>query len=498
MKFDTRRLTIKQIHKDLIKKKYSVRDLITACLNCYEKYNKKINAILNLNERIIEEAEKCDKDFFKNNEIILEKPLFGIPFAIKDNYSTKGLPTTAGSKVLKDYIPPYDATVIRYLKKAGALIIGKSNMDAWGHGSSGENSDFGPTRNPFDCSKTPGGSSSGSAAALASGMCIASTGTDTGGSIRLPACFCNVVGLKPTYGRVSRFGIIAMGSSLDSIGHFTNSVYDSALILSITARIDPYDSTTFSLKNEIPFHFFLEGRQKTNSKDLFLESVIYNIYAKKNKKNFTLGVIKEFITDKGINLSVKKAFEKSCKLLEDNGFKLQEISIPHIKYSLSAYYIIVMAEISSNLGRMDGIRFGFNRSYFGAEAIRRILIGTYVLSAGYYDAYYKKALKIRTLIKNEFNKALESVDAIISPVSPSPPFKIGERSNDPVAMYLSDIFLTPVNLAGLPSLSVPTFPAEKMPSSIQIIAKQGYEALLFIIGSKFEAIRGKIGIPLKI
>jgi aspartyl-tRNA(Asn)/glutamyl-tRNA(Gln) amidotransferase subunit A len=468
-------LTIKEALGQLQQKKLSSVELVKACLYNIEKKNKQVNAILTINDAALDDAILADKQF--NNlttEQLRQKPLLGIPIVLKDAYSTKGLRTTAASKLLENYIPPYDATVVKKLKEAGAIIVGKANMDAWAHGSSGENSDFGPSKNPYALEHTPGGSSSGSAASIASGMGLMATGTDTGGSIRLPAAFCNLVGLKPTYGRVSRYGIIAMGSSFDSIGHMTKTVWDNAYVLSITAGKDELDATTsnFSVPD-------------------------YTSNLEKSIAGLKVGVIKEFMTD-GMNPEVRNVTQTAYKRLEEKGCKLVEISLPHIDYAMATYYILIPAEVSSNLGRMDGVRFGFSRDHFGDEAKRRIMIGTYTLSAGYYEAYYNKALKVRTLIKQDFEKAFEKVDVIAAPVSPSLPFKLGEKANDPLSMYLSDIYVCPMNLAGVPSLAVPAGYANGFPVGIQFAGPHFSEHLLYQIAYQYEQARGYLHLKPKL
>ncbi len=452
-------LTIKPALNGLRKKEFSSLELVNYCFKQIAKKNPKLNAFLALNkEKALKEAGKADKSRSQGTEL----PLLGIPLAVKDIFLTKGLKTTAGSKVLDNYIPSYSATVVEKLENAGAIIVGKTNLDAWAHGSSGENSDFGPTKNPWNPEFVPGGSSSGSAVAVASNMCFASTGTDTGGSIRLPASFCGVVGLKPTYGRVSRYGIIAMASSLDSIGHFTKNVEDSALILSITAGKDPYDATT--------------SDEKVDN---------YKTYSEKDIKGVKIGLPKKYFS-KGLDKRVKERTEKAVKVLEKQGVKIEEISLPNTEYAIACYYIIQPAEVSSNLARYDGIRYGNNRTYFGDEAKRRIILGTYVLSSGYYEAYYKRAMLIRTLIKRDFDKAFKKVDAIITPISPTLPWKLGERVDDPLKMYLSDIFTVTANLSGIPGLSVPIGFIDGLPTGMQILGPQFSEKLLFKIGYAYE------------
>lgn len=455
-------LTIKSALVNLRKKEFSSTELVKNCLEQIKKKDKKLNAFITVDEKgALIQAKEADKKIKDGVNI----PLLGIPIALKDLFLTKGLRTTAGSKVLKDYIPQYDATVVKKFYEAGAIIIGKTNCDAWAHGSSGENSDFGPTKNPFDMDYVPGGSSSGSAVSVAADMALAATGTDTGGSIRLPASFCNVVGLKPTYGRVSRYGIVAMSSSMDSIGHFTKTVEDSALILSITSGKDPFDSTTPD--EPIPNYF------KNTQKGI---------------KGLTIGVPSYSSDDFEINYKLEPfiKFKEAVKVLENLGARIIKLDFPNEKYAIAAYYILQPSEVSSNLARYDGIRYGDDRTTFGDETIRRIMLGTYTLSSGYYDAYYKKALKVRTLIKKDFEDAFKKVDAIISPVSPTLPWKLGEKINDPLKMYLSDTFTVTANLAGIPGLSVPSGLVNGLPTGVQFLGPQFAEENLFQIGYAFE------------
>lgn len=464
---DLNELTIKEVQKGLREKKFSAVELTKACLAQIKKLNPRINAFITVCEKeALEEAKKADEQF---NNLTIEQssnyPLLGIPIALKDLFSTKEIRTTAASKVLADYIPVYDATVVKKLKNAGAIIIGKTNCDAWAHGSSGENSDFGPTKNPWNKEYVPGGSSSGSAAALSAEMCLAATGTDTGGSIRLPASFCNLVGLKPTYGRVSRTGIIAMASSLDSIGHFTKTVEDSALLLNITAGKDELDATT----PEVPVPDYTKS-------------------LKKGIKGLKIGLPKQYFVE-GTDVNVKNLMEKAIAVLENEGAKIVEL--PHTKFANPCYYIIQPAEVSSNLARYDGIRFGRGREFFGDEAKRRIMLGTFTLSAGYYEAYYKKAMQVRTLVKKDFEEAFNpstssGCDAIITPVSPTPPWKLGEKVDNPLKMYLSDIFTITANLAGIPALSVPIGFVNGLPVGMQILGPQFSEELLFQVGYAYE------------
>lgn len=452
------RMTLIQARQGLKEKKFSSVELVKDCLENIKKRNLNLNAFITVcQNEALTQAKRAD-ELIKDGQNL---PLSGVPIAVKDIFCTKGIRTTAASKVLDNYIPEYDATVVRKLKDAGAIIIGKTNLDAWAHGSSGENSDFGATKNPWNEEYVPGGSSSGSAVSVASEMALAATGTDTGGSIRLPASFTNTVGLKPTYGRVSRYGIIAMASSLDSIGHFTKTVEDSAFLLKITAGKDEFDSTT-------PPEIIPD----------YLNSLTKGI------KGLRIGVPKEYIT--GIEPTMLDNFKNSLKILEKLGAEIIDISLPNTEYGIACYYIIQPAEVSSNLARYDGIRFGNDRSSFGNESKRRIMLGTFTLSVGYYDAYYKKAMKVRTLIISDFDKAFEEVDIIVSPVSPTKPWKIGYKVNDPLKMYLSDILTVNSNLAGIPGLSVPSGFIDGLPVGIQFLSPRFFEDLLFRIGHAFE------------
>ncbi len=452
-------LTIKKTKSSLEKREISSVELTNKYLKKIKMLNPKLNAFITVNEEFaLKQAENADKMYRDGKKM----PLLGIPIALKDLFLTKGLKTTASSKMLDNYVPQYDAMVVEKLNSAGAIIIGKLNCDAWAHGSSGENSDYGVVRNPWNTDYIPGGSSSGSAVAVASDTCIASTGTDTGGSIRLPASFCNVVGLKPTYGRVSRYGIIAMASSLDSIGHFTKTVEDSALMLNVTSGKDTKDATTADI----------------DSKNF--ESKLEN-----SIKGIKIGLPKEYFNN-SLNKNIKDAIDKALMFYSENGAEIIDISLPHTEYSIACYYIIQPAEVSSNLARYDGIRYGNTRDYFKEEAKRRIILGTFTLSAGYYDAYYKKAMQVRTLIKQDFEKAFEKVDAIITPTSPSLPWKIGEKTNDPLKMYLSDIYTVTANLAGIPGISIPIGFSNNLPVGMQILGPHFSEKLLFNLGHQYE------------
>jgi len=393
-------LTIKDVSEKLQAGVFSCRELVEECFVNIKRNDKKINAFLTLNEKeAFKKANEYDDLIKSNKEIFNKKPLLGIPIAVKDLYTTKDLRTTAGSKIIGDYYPPFDATVVKKLVNAGVIIIGKTNADAWGHGSSGENTDYEPTRNPYDLSRVPGGSSSGSGAAVAYGAALVGTGTDTGSSVRLPAGYCNLVGLKPTYGRVSRYGVIAMASSFDTIGHITRTVYDNAKVLEVTAGLDTYDSTT------VP--------EKVSQ---------YTKILGQNIKGLKIGLPKEYFV-KELDNKVNNSIKDSLKILEKLGATIKEISLPHTNYAMAAYYILVPSEISSNLSRYDGVRYGQTREHFGAEAKRRIMLGSYTLSSGYYDAYYLKATKVRTLIKQDFENVFDKVDVLVAPTSSDVSFR---------------------------------------------------------------------------
>lgn len=455
---DISKLTIVSALEGLRNKKFKAVELIRLCLDNIKKYNQQYNVFLS----VVDEKELIEKAI-EIDETDYSLPLAGIPIAIKDMYSTTDLRTTAASKVLENYLPKYESTVTRKLKEAGAIIIGKVNQDAWAHGATGENSDFGPTGNAFDSTRVAGGSSSGSAVSVSLGMSLAAMGTDTGGSIRVPASYNNLIGLKPTYGRVSRYGVVAMASSLDTMAHITKNVTDSAYLLNITAGHDPFDATSLP---ERPIDYLtclnrssLKGIKIGTSSDFKMETLDKPLFDKMND---------------------------SLKIFENLGAKVVEVSLPHASLTVETYYIIVPSEISSNLARYDGIRYGFGREKFGSEARRRIMIGTHSLSSGYYDAYYKTAQKVRTLISNDFNKAFEKVDVIFAPVAPVMPYKIGEKVNDPLTLYLMDIYTSPVNLSGIPSLSLPAGFVEKLPVGIQIMGKSQSEEQLFSIGKIYE------------
>lgn len=459
--------TIKQIRRDLDSKKYSAEELTKEYLNRIKEKDDKIHAFLDVfKDDAIEEAKKADDRIKKGEAGILT----GIPCAIKDNILIEGRRCTAGSKMLENYVSPYDAFVIKKLKDEGAIFLGKTNLDEFAMGSTTENSYFGPTKNPYDLKRVPGGSSGGSAAALAGDMCAFSLGSDTGGSIRQPASFCNVVGFKPTYGTISRNGLIAFASSLDQIGCFTNSVEDAKTLFNVLSQKDDADSTNVNLEKE---------------------DIDFDI------KRIRLGVPKEYF-DQGLDVEVKEAVLNAIQKYKDMGAQIVEVSLPHFKHALSCYYIIATAEASANLARFDGIRYGLmeegdtlddiytntRTKGFGDEVKKRIMLGTYVLSSGYYDAYYKKALKARSLIKKDFEEVFKEVDALLGPVSPVLPFKIGEKTDNVLSVYLADIYTTPINLAGLPAISVPLkLSKEGLPIGLHIIAPRFNEYKLFNIAS---------------
>ncbi|MEK7600378.1 MAG: Asp-tRNA(Asn)/Glu-tRNA(Gln) amidotransferase subunit GatA [Patescibacteria group bacterium] len=408
-----------------------------------------------------------------------EGPLAGIPFAVKDNILVRGEPCTAGSHILDGYVASYNATVIEKLLGAGAVVFGKTNMDEFAMGASTENSAFGVVKNPLDMSRVPGGSSGGSAAAVAAGLCVAALGTDTGGSIRQPAAFCGIVGLKPTYGRVSRHGAIAMGSSLDQIGPLTRTVEDAARILEVIAGHDPYDATT--VDQPVP---------------------AYAATLSKGVSGLRVGVVQEHFSE-GLSLEVRARVEEAIETLRAKGVDIVDVSLPHAPLALAVYYTVMPCEVSANLARFDGVRYGFSdtsaetvlETYerarsagFGAEPKRRIILGTYALSAGYFDAYYMKAQRVRALIAQDYERAFEKVDAIIGPTTPTTAFRIGEKSDDPLAMYLSDIYTVPANLAGLPALSVPYGVGHEsgMPVGVHITSKAFDEETMLRIGYALE------------
>ncbi|MEW6770467.1 MAG: Asp-tRNA(Asn)/Glu-tRNA(Gln) amidotransferase subunit GatA [Bacillota bacterium] len=458
----------------LREKKVSAVELTGAVYSRIDAVESRVKAyLLTLKEEALNQARAVDAALAAGEEL---PPLAGIPLAVKDNICLHGVETTCASKILKGFIPPYDATVIERLKEQRVVFTGKTNMDEFAMGSSTENSGFYPTANPWNLERVPGGSSGGSAAAVAAGEAVLALGSDTGGSIRQPASFCGVVGLKPTYGLVSRYGLVAFASSLDQIGPITRDVRDCALLLNAIAGHDPRDST--SAPQEVPD---------------------YTEFLVPHVKGFRIGIPREYVGE-GIAPEVRAVLNRVVELLEGMGVQVEETSLPHVRYSLPAYYLIAPAEASSNLARYDGVRYGLRvpaedvvtmykktRSQgFGAEVKRRVMLGTYALSAGYYDAYYLKALKVRTLIRRDFDEAFKRFDLILSPTAPTPAFKIGEKVADPLAMYLSDIFTLAVNLAGVPAISVPGGFAGHLPVGVQFIGPPFAEGQLFRVAYALE------------
>jgi aspartyl-tRNA(Asn)/glutamyl-tRNA(Gln) amidotransferase subunit A len=459
--------TIHEAHQLLRNKKLSSVELTKACLERIRQLEPKLHALVTVtDEMALQQAEKADKLIAKGDT----NPLTGVPVVIKDNMCTKGVRTTCSSRMLENFVPPYEATVVEKLNGCGAVTVGKANLDEFAMGSSTEHSAFFTTHNPWDLNRVPGGSSGGSAVSVAADETVYALGSDTGGSIRQPAGFCSVVGLKPTYGRVSRYGLVAFASSLDQIGPLTQDVTDCALVLNAIAGYDSKDST--SAPQPIPD---------------------YTKCLKTDLKGLSIGVPKEYFVA-GMQAEVEKALRAAIKKLEELGAKVGEVSLPHTPHALAVYYIIAPSEASANLARYDGVKYGFSyketdnmwealektRQFgFGDEVKRRIMLGTYALSAGYYDAYYLKAQKVRTLIRREFDQAFEKYDALVTPTSPSVPFKIGEKLDDPLQMYLSDVFTIPVNIAGLPAITIPAGFADGLPIGMQLIGKHfGEEAIL--------------------
>ena len=454
-------LTIHELHDMLNRGETTAKTVTESVLGRIQSVDDKVKAYITVTGEVARtQAAEADKRFAAKDA---GSTLLGIPVAIKDNMCTEGIRTTCASKILGNFIPPYDATVVRKLKQAGAVISGKPNLDEFAMGSSTENSGFQITRNPWDLERIPGGSSGGSAAAVAAGECIAALGSDTGGSIRQPAACCGVVGLKPTYGRVSRYGLVAFASSLDQIGPITKDVTDAAILMNMIAGHDPQDSTSAN----IPVPDF------TNS-------------LKKDVKGMKIGIPKEYFIE-GMDPEVDKAVRDAVKILEGLGATVREVSLPHTAYAVATYYILATSEASSNLARYDGVKYGVraggakdlldmymkSRSQgFGPEVKRRIMLGTYALSAGYYEAYYKKGQQVRTLIKRDFDEAFKTVDIIATPTAPTAAFKIGEKSADPLQMYLSDIFTISVNLAGIPGISIPCgFTKNDLPIGLQLLGR---------------------------
>lgn len=467
-------LSLSALSEKLRRREISAAELTEAVLAHIDRTEPQIGAFITLTPDLARTMAQEADARIANGEWT---PLMGIPIAIKDNISTRGVRTTCASRILENYVPPFDATVVARLKQTGAVIVGKTNMDEFAMGGSTEFSAFHPTRNPRDPERVPGGSSGGSAAAVASHMAVAALGSDTGGSIRQPAAYCGVVGLKPTYGRVSRYGLIAYASSLDQIGPITQTVEDCALILQAIAGKDPLDATSVDLP--VPD---------------------YRAALRPDVKGLRIGVPKEFFGH-GVHSEVAQRVHEAISALESAGAQVQEVSIPMAEQGLAMYYILAPAECSSNLARYDGVRYGLRVGAdkghvgmmeatravgFGKEVIQRIIIGTYALSAGYYDAYYLKAQKGRTLLRQEFERVFETVDVLVCPTAPTPPFRLGELVDNPLAMKLMDVLTIPVNLAGLPGLSVPCGLAEGLPVGLQIIGKPFDEPTVLRVGYTWE------------
>jgi len=468
-------LTIHELQKLIKNGDVSSTQITRSVFSRIDEVEERVHSYIRLmKDEALTAAARADEDI-KNGNI---HPLTGIPVALKDIVCTKGIPTTCGSNILHNFVPPYNATVVEKLSAAGAVFVGKTNMDEFAMGSSTETSFFGPTRNPWDLKRIPGGSSGGSATSVAADECIASIGSDTGGSIRQPAALCGIVGMKPTYGRVSRFGLIAFASSLDQIGPFTKDVEDCAIMMNVLAGYDPREST--SVMTEVPDYGQFIGRDISGWK---------------------VGIPKEYFVE-GIDPEVSASINRAIDVVKKCGGRCIDISLPHTQYSVAVYYIIAPAEASSNLARYDGVKYGFRATGvrdlmemyrktrmegFGEEVKRRIMIGTYALSAGYYDAYYGKASQVRALIRRDFDEAFRECDIILTPTTPTPAFKIGEKTDDPLQMYLSDIFTISTNLAGIPGISVPCgFTASGLPIGVQFLAGHFEEGKLLQIASAFE------------
>jgi len=470
-------LTLRELHELLITKQISSVELTQATLQRAHEVDQKIQSYVTIADDVaLEQAKQADERIAKGDVT----PLTGIPFAMKDAISTRGVRTTCSSKILENYVPQYNATVTQKLADSGAVLLGKTNMDEFGMGSSCENSAFFNARNPWDLGRVPGGSSGGAAAAMSAGLCGFSIGEDTGGSVRMPAGFCNVTGMKPTYGRVSRYGLIALVSSFDGIGPMTRDAYDCATVLETIAGHDEHDSTTY--QSQVPN---------------------YTASIDKPVKGMKLGIPKEYFVA-GMEAGVESAIQEAIRTYEKLGMKIQEVSLPNTKYALPVYYLLLFAEASSNLARMDGTRFGLSvadgakdvidiylqtrRAGFGDEVKRRIMLGAYALSAGYYDAYYLKAQKVRTLLRRDFESALSSVDVLLAPTCPTTAFKLGEKTSDPLEMYLSDIYVVATNPAGVPALAVPAGFSNNMPVGMQLIGKHLNEQTLFQVGHAYQQV----------
>ncbi len=465
-----------QLREAVASRRLSVTELARAFLGRIEACEPHLKAFLTVQpERVLREAGEIDEALGKGEKA---GPLAGVPVAVKDNIITRGIRTSCASKILHDFVPPYESTVVKKLRQAGALVLGKTNLDEFGMGSSTENSAYGPTRNPWDLERVPGGSSGGSAAALAAREAPLALGTDTGGSVRQPAAFCGVVGIKPTYGRVSRYGLVAFGSSLDQIGPLARNVRDAALLLQCIAGHDPCDSTSAARPSQ-DFISELGGPVR----------------------GLRVGMPRQWF-EKGLSEEVRKPVEAALQRLESMGCRLEEVDLPHTRYGLAAYYIVAPAEASSNLARYDGVRYGYRNSShqdllemyratrsqgFGAEVKRRIMVGTFVLSSGYIEAYYKKAAQARQILSEDFRKAFQKVDLLAGPTTPTPPFRLGEKTANPLEMYLSDVYTVTANLVGLPALSMPCgFTPENLPVGLQLHGPHFSEALLLRVANTLE------------
>lgn len=471
-------LSVQQTHELLVNREISAEELTRSYLERIQRLDPQIKSYVTTSEELaLEQARDADRRI-KTGEGLT--PLTGIPYAAKDSLSTRGIPTTCSSKILENYKPFYDCTAIRKLKSTGAVLLGKNNMDEFGMGSSTENSGFFTTRNPWNFDHVPGGSSGGSAAAVAAGLAPFTLGEDTGGSVRHPASFCGVTGLKTTYGRVSRYGLLPLVSSFDTIGPMARSAYDVALVLEAIAGHDPKDSTS-RVEAIQPYSEILKKTE--------------------NLRGLRIGIPKEYFVE-GLDAEMEAALRAAIKQLESLGARAVEVSLPHTQYAIPVYYLILFAEASSNLAKYDGVRFGLSERNvdslldvylktrekgFGAETKRRIMLGTFALSAGYYDAYYLKAQKVRTLIRQDFEKAFETCDALITPVAPTTAFRIGEKITNPLDMYLSDVFVVAVNLAGIPALSVPCGISKGLPIGMQIMGPHLSEEMLLRIGYMYQS-----------
>jgi aspartyl-tRNA(Asn)/glutamyl-tRNA(Gln) amidotransferase subunit A len=473
MTIDLKNLSIKKAHEALVSGEYTAVDLAGAYLENIKARNTDLHVYLEVFTDVIEQAKEADRRIANKEKVTL---MTGIPVAVKDNILIKGRIASSASKMLENYHATYDATVIKKLKEAGAVFLGRTNMDEFAMGGSTENSAYGVTKNPFDLERVSGGSSGGSAVAVAADMALVSLGSDTGGSIRQPASFCGLVGLKPTYGAVSRYGVMAMGSSFDQIGPFAKTVEDAQTVFDFISGQDVMDSTT-----------------------------IPKIKAQVSNTKFKIGIPKEVMQVEGMDPEILSNFNESIEKFKNMGYEVEEVSLPNLPYSLAVYYTLIPAEVSSNMARFDGVRYGLHvdgvngvddyfkskQAGFGSEVKRRIILGTYILSSGYYDAYYNKANIVRDLIRDDYKKAFEKVDIIITPTTPDAAFKIGEKINDPLKLYLEDIFTVPANLAGVPAMSIPSgykeVSGKKLPLGLQLFSSQGKEDVLFAAAKDFES-----------